>query len=316
MAETEHVHLYDRNIPFKNCSCPDCQKHTYAIDHKMKPLDLPDKLVKAIEVLLWYSPNISSEQSFTNEYLKDSIFEEAVMTYFLRFANLTSEDILFVEDEYLSKDILSPYVNRACSNCQKIIVKKNKKETRINCILRHMRNCLAHGKFNFIIEDNIIGFDSEKDHKTKVTKYTAIFKLDIITLYDFCRQLIQFPDFTVSHIIQYLLFKNKYTVLSEARSYTNREGKRASEELVFTKKGKRTYRINCSRYIVNEWSERYRAITELTPDYDEDFNLQTQYINVFYTEQNIGDCLKIDDSTYMLSKEGLKKYFSTSADDN
>jgi len=58
--------LYDGTELFVNCNCDDCIKSDYTISHTEKPMLLSDKLMDAIEMLLWYSPNNSnSVQSFT-----------------------------------------------------------------------------------------------------------------------------------------------------------------------------------------------------------------------------------------------------------
>ena len=308
MKKAEYVHIYDKNRPFKNCSCPECEKHYYTLEHRIKPLELPEKLVKAIEVLLWYSPNNSnSQQSSVNEYLKDTAFDDAVMTYFLRYMNMESEDICFISNGSIDQSMVFPYIDKACVSCQKIIVKHLKPEstTRIDCITNHMRNCLAHGRFNFLSEESIIGFDVDGRKR-----YTAVFKLNISTLYNFCQQLITFPDFTVSHIIQYLLRKQNYKVLATMGKHITHEDIRKDEELVFARKDSVAFRINCSRFITGDPIRQYRECEEYSPDYDEDFNLYTKYKNIFYTETPIQEYETTDEPIIILTKEKLKESLS------
>lgn len=92
------IKLYDPEAPFVQCSCCAEEKTLYEIKHSKTPIQLPKDLVESIEILLWYSPNISSEQTFDNEYLKDKSFETAVMTYLLEFTSLESSDILFLDE--------------------------------------------------------------------------------------------------------------------------------------------------------------------------------------------------------------------------
>lgn len=309
----EHVELYDPNKTFANCSCPECEKISYSIEHNKKPLELSKMLVEAIEMLLWYSPNNkNSSQSFRNEYLSDITFDNAVMTYFTRYMGMKSEDIRFIEEPSIPQNLLSPYMNKACVPCQKIIVaRKNSKkeqESKMDCIIRHLRNCLAHGRFNFLFGDNIIGFDTLPVKGSDEIIYTAIFKTDIKKLYKFCTQLIRFPDFTVSHIFQYLYSKQGHHT-APFMWHITREGIREDEEIVYVNIDNIAYRINCSRYIDRDPIEEYEEFEEDHSDIDEYFNSQTEYINVFYTETYIGNRRKLNESTYFLDKEALIRLY-------
>lgn len=300
----ELVHLYDPNMPFKHCSCPECVKINYAIKHSPQPLDLPERLVKAIEVLLWYSPNnINSSQSVNNDYLSDSAFDDAIMTYFIRYMGMKSEDIHFIQGTTIDQTIITPYLGSACVPCRKIIVAQ-RSESKIDCIFHHMRNCLAHGRFNFLTKEDIIGFDALPGGKPK---YTALFKMNINNLYEFCMQLLDFTQFTISHIFQYYFLKNGYnSIVGTMGHIITREGTREDEELVFAKKGNTAYRINCSRYRKCDPTKEFEEFENHIPLYIEGYDKQTKFIDVFYTEYSIGHRRQKNDSTFLLDKDELK----------
>lgn len=244
MEYTEYIKLYDDNCVFNNCNCPPNEKIPYSIIHQQKPLPLPGLLLDVIEMLLWYAPNIdNSAQTFEHEYLNDTSFDNAVMLYYLRYSGLNGEDICFINDKRLPQEYIDPFLNEACINCQKIIVTKYVYETKLTAILRHLRNCIAHGRFNLVSDNVFIGFDEYKNN------CQAVFKLDINRMYSFCKQLIEAPEFTISHIFQYALLKNKYTILPFITGAYNHRDNSISEELVFAVKKDTAIRINCSRYL-------------------------------------------------------------------
>lgn len=299
----EHIVLY-KNQNFHNCDCSNRDKTAYSIKHSPKPLILPEKMIAAIEMLLWYSPNnYASVQTFENKYLNNPIFEDAVITYFLRFLQIKAEDICFVTGGKIDINLVNPYLNSVCHVCQKIIVTQQANETKVTCIFRHLRNCIAHGNFNLLSNDDFIGFD-----KTKIG-YSAVFKIKICDVYSFCEQLIKFPEFTISHIFQYILMKAGYTIIPfETGSYNYRNNEIA-EELIFAINKNHAFRINCSRYINNETIDNIESINEYTINYDEQFNEDVRYVNLFYCENEQMTIKKFSKDKYIISQIGLEMLF-------
>lgn len=299
----EDVILYN-NQAFENCTCKQEDKVEYTIKHNFRPLQLPRKMVLTIEMLLWYSPNNpSSKQAFENNYLKMPIFEDAIMTYYLRYLEIKSEDICFVSEKSICHDLVSPYVNAACRKCHKIIVTKRQGETKITCILRHLRNCVAHGNFNLLSDEEFIGFDEIKGN------YTAVFKINISRVYEFCEQLIHYPDFTISHIFQYILLKYGYSLISFVTGAYNYRDADNMEELIFAINGFHALRINCSRYSMYSSLDSVELIEEYTISYDEQFCEDVSYIDLFYCEAEPECIKKIYHDKYVISFNGLVKLF-------
>lgn len=310
----EHIKLYEPNIHFCNCQCKDQDKIAYSIKHIPRPLLIPAKLKDAIEILMWYTPNvITSEQSEKNEYLKEILFEDAVMTYFINRTKLRSEDIYFAPDSKLSAEYVMPYTKMICNSCQKILVtkkkcknlnkSKNENETKITCILRHLRNCIAHGHFNIVNNSIFIGFDKGKENGIETT--TAIFKMDMQSVYNFCQQLIQFPDFTISQIFLYALLKDGYTCFLWM-DYKNEK----EEEICIAQKNQTFYRINVTRYRTASWDSVDITEKENAPKLDKDVNERAYYINIFYSETHQSRMEKISDNYYIMGKSGLKALFT------
>ncbi len=295
----ERTKLYDGSASFDNCECSDCHKTDYTIEHSVKPLLLPSKLVEAIEMLLWYSPNVDAEQAFKNEYLKDPLYDDAIINYFLMYSGMDNSDICFVDEYQLPECFLKPYLKRACNNCQKIIVTRNDHESKITCVLRHMRNCIAHGRFNTINHSRVIGFDMRSG------KYTAVFLIDIESLHRFCEQLIKFPDFTISHIFQYALLHNKthHIIMPVVTGGYNFRDKETNEELVFVKEDSNTYRINCSRY--KNGIDFFENIEEYIFQEDIDFGEAIDFIDLYYCEVLNEIINQIADNKYLIGKKFL-----------
>lgn len=298
----EHVTLYN-NQPFANCNCDISVKKAYSLEHDPKPLALPSKMIDALEMLLWYSPNIlTSKQSFKDDYLNNPLFENAIITYYLRYLNLKPEDLCFVTGKTISEDLVNPYLGCVCQSCKKIIVAKDEGQTKLSSIFHHLRNCLAHGRFNLLGDDSFIGIDEF------FGKHSAVFKLNITEVYEFCRQLILYPDFTVSHIFQYIMIKEGYTVLQSTPKAYNSRNIDENEELLFAIKGDLAFRINCSRYRKNDSIDNFEIIDEYVNIFDNQFHKDVPYIDIFYCEKE-ESIRKLAENKYVLGLSGLESLF-------
>ncbi len=83
-------------------------------------------------------------------------FENFVFGIIKNYMNLENKDVAFLE--YIDRDIVKFYDKKICPHSQKIILTKSEGESKTDCLLRHIRNSLAHGNFN-IVEDLLVGFD-------------------------------------------------------------------------------------------------------------------------------------------------------------
>lgn len=146
------VNLKRFGFEFENCK----KKVPYTIEHKKKPLDLTREMTKNLEYLLWYVPNINSAQSQENELTSSLNFENFVFGIIKNYMNLENKDVAFLE--YIDRDIVKFYDKKICPHSQKIILTKSEGESKTDCLLRHIRNSLAHGNFN-IVENLLVGFD-------------------------------------------------------------------------------------------------------------------------------------------------------------
>ena len=298
----QHVSLYS-DQSFVNCSCDISKKIPYSIEHNPKPILLPQKMIDTLEMLLWYSPNVlTSEQSFKIDYLNNPLFENAIITYYLRYLNLKPEDLCFIIGKTISEDLVNPYLGYVCHSCKKIIVAKDEGQTKLSSIFHHLRNCLAHGRFNLLNDDSFIGID--KYYK----KYSAVFKLNITEVYEFCRQLILYPDFTISHIFQYILMKEGYTVLRSLTRAYNYRNMDEEEELLFTIKGDLAFRINCSRYREYDSVDSIEIINEYVNQFDDQFHKDVHYIDLYYCEKE-KEVKKVAENKYIIGLSCLESLF-------
>lgn len=135
----------------------ECEKNVaYSIKHDDKPLKLSEEMTKNLEYLLWYVPNINSAQSQENELTSSLSFENFVFGIIKNYMNLENKDVAFLD--YIDPDIVKFYDKKICPHSQKIILTKSAGESKTDCLLRHIRNSLAHGNFN-LVEDMLVGFD-------------------------------------------------------------------------------------------------------------------------------------------------------------
>lgn len=146
------VNLKKFGFEFETCE----EKVAYSIKHEDKPLKLSEEMTKTLEYLLWYVPNINSAQSQENELTSSLNFENFVFGIIKNYMNLANKDVAFLN--YIDPDIVKFYDKRICPHSQKIILTKSEGESKTDCLLRHIRNSLAHGNFN-LVEDMLVGFD-------------------------------------------------------------------------------------------------------------------------------------------------------------
>lgn len=149
------------------------RKIKYQIKHEDVPIRLDPNLDEAIKYLLWYVPNINSEQAkkedlLTNLEYDDYVFEELMATMKLR-----DIDVLFTDS--IKNSIVDDFREGICLNDQKIVMTLADGETKTMSLLRHIRNAIAHGNFN-VVEGLLVGFDIKRLAENKVEN-RGIFKI-------------------------------------------------------------------------------------------------------------------------------------------
>ncbi len=191
---------------FKPC-CDHPHTVPYSIDHDPKPLNLPEDLTEAIERLLWYIPNIPSRQSKPHELIDNPIYDEFCFRYILYRIGMRREDILWVQE--IDRELMKPFEGQICVSCQKLILKRSTR-TKTADLLRHIRNCIAHGHFN-LCGDMLIGFD----YDTSRRRYTAVIKIRPKTLLH-ALQLLD-HEITKEHLFRYAFRELGYEVQMQPR---------------------------------------------------------------------------------------------------
>ncbi len=152
-----------------------CKSKTkYNIKHKNIPIKLNDDLDEAIKYLLWYVPNINSEQARREDLLTNKEYDDYIFEELMGLMNLRDIDVLFTDK--IPKNIIKDFKNGICLNDQKLVMTLADGETKTMSLLRHIRNAIAHGNFN-VVENLVIGFDIKKLADEKI-EYRGIFKIN------------------------------------------------------------------------------------------------------------------------------------------
>lgn len=134
-------------------------KIKYDIKHKDVPIKLDPDLDEAIKYLLWYVPNINSEQARKEELLLNIEYDDYIFEELMASMKLRDIDVLFVD--HIEDCIAEDFRKGICLDDQKIVMTIADGETKTMSLLRHIRNAIAHGNFN-VIEGMLIGFDIKK----------------------------------------------------------------------------------------------------------------------------------------------------------
>ena len=135
-----------------------------------RPKDWDKDVMDAIQMLLWYIPNIDSVQSFSDDLIRSKAFENLTFDYVLDSLGMSYKDVLFIRpggeifDEYWDY-----YKGEVCTSCQKIIIVRQKNKTKTEDLLRCIRNAVAHGDFT-VVGDMFVGFNEHKGEKKAIIK--------------------------------------------------------------------------------------------------------------------------------------------------
>lgn len=171
----------------KCCGTPNVT--TYSLKHIKKPIELSNELQKSLQMLLWYVPGVkSSYQSetigFSYEIISKKLYDQFCFEYLLKLINFDANKVVCEKNPSQLSRYIKDNDPTLCINCQELILgKSSDNETKSMCLLRHVRNCLAHGRFN-ICGDLLIGLDYYKDECTALIKispnklYQALCSLD------------------------------------------------------------------------------------------------------------------------------------------
>lgn len=156
-------------MKFEKC-CQDRNTKKYHIYHMPRPKDWDKDVMDAIQMLLWYIPNIDSVQSFSDDLIRSKAFENLTFDYVLDSLGMNYKDVLFIRpggeifDEYWDY-----YQGEVCTSCQKIIIVRQKNKTKTEDLLRCIRNAVAHGDFT-VVGDMFVGFNEHKGEKKAIIK--------------------------------------------------------------------------------------------------------------------------------------------------
>ena len=211
-------------------------KTKYKIRHQNIPINLSKELSEAIYYLLWYVPNIKSEQSEKNELLLNPQYDDFIFIEIMKAMGLKDEDVLFTET--IDQEVIKPFLSEICTHCPKIIMTLATDETKTMALLRHIRNAIAHGNFN-VIDDVVVGFDIQRyDNEIE---YRGFFKLNPNKLLDALRK-IQF-DYNSQQLITQAFKNTGYFIEPYQEKY-----QRSHDFELFAKKSNKKYAIDIKNY--------------------------------------------------------------------
>lgn len=128
----------------------------YSLYHDPVPMELSKEMIRALEYLIWYVPNINSLQSRKMSLIEKLLYDDFTFNLLRKEMNLTTNDILI--EEKIPEEVFRYYRHKICPDCQKVIFTRASEETKTQALLRHTRNAIAHGLFT-VVEDMLMAFD-------------------------------------------------------------------------------------------------------------------------------------------------------------
>lgn len=170
---------------FSNCCNESNSKKEYSLIHSPIPFDYGKDCDDILKSFLLYMPNIDSAQSSCITELDETLYDDFYFSYFMKSIGMDEEtDVKWYKSTEVVDDAeWNFFHNEICTNCQKLIICRYAKQTKIKNLLRCIRNCIAHGDFT-IVDDFFIGFN--KDHEKK----KAIVKIRYKDFFDSLKELI------------------------------------------------------------------------------------------------------------------------------
>ncbi len=203
---------------FERC-CSSCSALHYEIVHNPQPIALSNTMDEVIKNLLWYAPNIDSYQAVKNELISDKVYDDFSFTYIMNKMEMVEDrDVKWIEpNDPFDENDWTFYENGICTHCQKIIITRQKNLSKVNDLLRCLRNCIAHGHFS-IVDDYIIGFNKHTTKNNPEGVKKAVIKIKPAMLLSALRSLTS--PMAKEHLVAYAFEEIGYTVIQQpAASY-------------------------------------------------------------------------------------------------
>lgn len=193
--------------------------------HSNKPIHMTPLQDEAFKQLLWYMPCFTSFQSTTHplyqaaeasdtQIYKNPTYDGCLFSILLDILGIDDSDCrvfgseaeanaFIVENRFAKGDEVE-----FCPNRQKLVFfKSNGDRTRFAAILRHLRNCIAHGRFNLVGKGYCVGIDKNRD------LYTAYLSFDTARMAKALKRINRFS--TWEDLIGIALEKQGYQVVRQ-----------------------------------------------------------------------------------------------------
>ena len=147
------------------------------------------RMYEAITYFLYCVPNISSLHSKRlSKEMQENLFKELEKYKPMNFVFCDQIDSSVLHDNALSASSI-------CMKCHRAVLQKQIKETKYQCLVRHLRNALAHGCFYTFHMGNDIGIYLEDKKGSKITARIAINRVMFVRwytqIYAFERKMLQ-----------------------------------------------------------------------------------------------------------------------------
>lgn len=290
-----------------NCTC---DKKKITLLHQPKPLSINRRLKEIIEYLLWYVPNINSVQSYKSDVIKNALYDDFLFDFICDVMALKQKDIKFYTFTKRDKikDLANNYFSTPiCTNCPKIMLTRNYDiqthsytETKTECLLRHIRNIIAHGSFT-LVNDLLIGKDINKYNNV-----SAVIKLPLIKLNSALETIATENYLNKESLIVYSFALLGYSVNTHHKSKINNSI--YDNDLVLTKNNKK-YLIEIKRTISVDKLNNRAIINQLTLQSNESVDYLILIIDNLIVSNDLRSHY-LKNNIIILDQKDLEKIFS------
>lgn len=161
-------------MSFCDC-CNDPDFMNYSLRHEKRP-PISSEM---ITLLVLYSPldNTYHADDTFKALLETAVFDNRLYNLFLETMGIDpNSDILWLGEDDLLNYYNSYYNNVLCKNCSKLLLKEaSNTSPKTKKVLNHLRNMVAHGRFNM---QNGIFIGIDRLNSRSDAKFTAIYKIN------------------------------------------------------------------------------------------------------------------------------------------
>lgn len=135
----------------------------FNLQHNPKPITYTEQVSKIFKLLMWYTPNVGSYQAQEDCIIDSKYISDELFLYFCSKANISMDEVKC--EMYTQSNIIDNQIRNLVPGQTKFKIimtygnSKTKNLSKMQSLLEHLRNSIAHGRFITANNSTFTGFD-------------------------------------------------------------------------------------------------------------------------------------------------------------